>query len=124
MPMWFPAAYMNAHNIYALAIQTSDGNENTFTSRLEASNKSHHAGAGAVADADVVPGSVHERTSEHLHTPDILPGLHGPGNALDSLADGQHVLPGQQGILQLGGQSWITTWQSTGWALPRQTGTM
>ena len=27
------------NNIYALAIQTSDGNENTFTSRLEASNK-------------------------------------------------------------------------------------
>ena len=27
------------NNIYAMAIQTSDGKQNTFTSRLEASNK-------------------------------------------------------------------------------------
>ena len=64
-----------------------------------------HAGAGAVADADVVSRRVHERAGEHLHAADILAGLHvvlgvGYVDALGGFADVHHVLPGQNGLVQ------------------------
>ena len=53
----------------------------------------------------MIPGGVHERAGEHLHTADILAGLHVVGpvgiiNALGSLADVHQVLPGQDGLIQ------------------------
>ena len=60
---------------------------------------------GAVADADMVPGGVHERSGEHAHIADVLTGLHGitvagkrisrADNPLDLVGNEKCLLPGE-----------------------------